>query len=299
MAESESNKNISYVEDGAIKRYLQEMDDYDFEHFVADLWERQGWNCTVSQASIDAGIDVTATKSTPYNQKKLIQVKRYGPNTTVGGPEIQQYASLKHQQSDADSVVVVTSNGFTKSAKERARDLNVKLVDGDSLENLVKRLDAEDLLTEYSKSKQVNSDAETSLLFQETGNKVTEERRSSNLRKGDGIFTPDSSPDWLYSLERSRQWHRLVPIGIALWFGALFLAATFEGVVNPIADLLGYGIVWPLTVGIPLAWYLDMRYVRDETEWYPTGPKYIGSSFFLGPLPMLYYYYKRYKTIGI
>lgn len=299
MVEPDSEKGMPYVEKKTIKYHFQEMDDYDFEYFVADLWERQGWNCTVSQASIDAGIDVTATKSVPYNQKKLIQAKRYGPNTTVGGPEIQQYASLKHQQPDADSVVVVTSNAFTKSAKERARELNVKLVDGDDLENLVKNLDAEDLLKKYHEPVQVTDDSKDGLYSEEIETGVTGERGSPNLRKGDGTLTPDSSPDWLYNLERSRQWHRLVPAGIALWFGALFLAATFEGVVNPIADLFGYGIVWPLTVGIPLAWYLDMRYVREETDWSPTGPKYIGSSFFLGPLPMLYYYYKRYKTIGL
>lgn len=52
------------------------MDDYDFEHFITDLWEEMGWQCKVSQASVDAGIDVVATKQTPYPQKKLIQGHR-------------------------------------------------------------------------------------------------------------------------------------------------------------------------------------------------------------------------------
>lgn len=39
-------------------------------------------------------MDGRATKPDPYEQKLLLQAKRYGPGTTVGSPEIQQYASL-------------------------------------------------------------------------------------------------------------------------------------------------------------------------------------------------------------
>ena len=131
---------------------LQSIDDYDFEHLVADLWARQGWDTEVSQASVDAGIDVIATKESPYPQKKLIQAKRYGSNTTVGGPDIQQYASLKHQRDNVDSVVVVTSNKFTRHAEDRAQELNVKTVDGDGLVKLVDQFNGYDLLEKYDTS---------------------------------------------------------------------------------------------------------------------------------------------------
>jgi hypothetical protein len=54
----------------SVKGRLQQVDDYEFEHFMADMWERMGWQCEVSQTFADAGIDVTATKTTPYPQKK-------------------------------------------------------------------------------------------------------------------------------------------------------------------------------------------------------------------------------------
>lgn len=133
-----------------MKRQLQQLDDYAFEHFIADLWREQGWDCTVSQASNDAGIDVTATRTDPYPQKLLIQAKRYGPNTAVGGPEIQQYASLKHGDTEADSSVVVTSGQFTDAARARAEELNVKLVDGNSLVRIIEEESASDLLEQYS-----------------------------------------------------------------------------------------------------------------------------------------------------
>lgn len=135
-----------------LKQRLQEMGNYEFEHFVADLWERQGWTTTVSQESVDAGVDVTVVKETPYPQKQLIQAKRYGQNTSVGGPDIQQYASLKHQQRGVDSVLVVTTSTFTRHAEDRAEELNVKLIDGDDLVQLVHNLDAYDLIDEYAPS---------------------------------------------------------------------------------------------------------------------------------------------------
>ena len=139
-----------YPMQAAVKNRLQRMDDYDFEYFVGDLWERMGWECDVSQASVDAGIDVVATKSNPYPQKSIIQAKRYGPNTTVGGPDVQQYASLKQQESGVDSVVIVTTNSFTRAAEKRAKELNVKLVDGDNLVSMIDDLRAEDLIEKHS-----------------------------------------------------------------------------------------------------------------------------------------------------
>ncbi|MFB1065025.1 restriction endonuclease [Natrinema sp. H-ect4] len=133
-------------DDTDIKQKLQSMDDYEFEHFVADLWETMGWDCEVSTASNDKGIDVRAKKTTPYNQKALIQAKRYGEGNKVGSPAIQQYSSLKHQEDNVDKVVVVTTSSYSRNAKELADDLNVKLIDGDDLIGLVDQEGAEELL---------------------------------------------------------------------------------------------------------------------------------------------------------
>lgn len=141
-----------------LKRTLQGMDDYDFEHFVADLWGRMGWETEVSNQSSDKGIDVVATRRSPYEEKALIQAKRYGPNTTVGSPAIQQYASLKHQRHGVDKVLVVTTNGFSGQAEELAHQLNVKLVDGDDLVGLVEELDAMDLVERYVPAREPESE---------------------------------------------------------------------------------------------------------------------------------------------
>lgn len=130
MASSEASETI---ED------FHAVDPYEFESFVADLWEQQGWSTYVSPGSNDRGIDVVASRDEPVAQKHLIQVKRYAPENKVGGPEIQQYASLLHQDPDADAVIVVTTSGFTRQARELAADLNVKLIDGAGLQRLVEK----------------------------------------------------------------------------------------------------------------------------------------------------------------
>jgi restriction endonuclease Mrr len=71
---------------GELKTVLQQMDPYEFEHFVADLWVRMGWETEVSDESMDEGVDVIARKQSPYEQTTLIQAKRYGPKRPLVRP---------------------------------------------------------------------------------------------------------------------------------------------------------------------------------------------------------------------
>lgn len=134
-----------------VKKQLQKIDDYDFEHFIAELWEQQGWKTTVSQKSVDSGVDVAAIKQAPYPQKTLIQAKRYAEGNNVSSTAIQQYASLKYQQDNVDTVIVVTTSSFTREAEKRAEELNVKLVDGDGLVSLIQENEFDTILHKYTR----------------------------------------------------------------------------------------------------------------------------------------------------
>ncbi|MFC4989406.1 restriction endonuclease [Saliphagus infecundisoli] len=129
---------------------LRQMDPYDFEHFVADLWRAQGWETTVSQESVDQGVDIVATKKSPFPQKQVIQVKRYAKDNTIGSPKVQQYSSLRQQEEGADVSVIVTTSSFTRQAEEIAQNLNVKLVDADDIYTLLEETDRFDLVSEYA-----------------------------------------------------------------------------------------------------------------------------------------------------
>ncbi|MFC7233439.1 restriction endonuclease [Saliphagus sp. GCM10025308] len=128
---------------------LQDIDSYKFEQFVGELWELQNWDTYVTKGANDGGVDVIAEQSTPFPKKQVIQVKRYRPSNSVGRPDIQQYASIRQEQTDVDTVVVVTTGRFTDGAKEVAKRLNVKLIDGSQLYNLIDALDAFQLAQSY------------------------------------------------------------------------------------------------------------------------------------------------------
>lgn len=140
------------AERGEMKQRLQNINPYEFEHFVGDLWEEEGWSTTVSQESNDQGVDVIADKSGTIDQRLAIQAKRYSEGNKVGRPKVQQYHSLKQQDTSADAAVVVTTSGFTKDARLWAHDHNVKLVNGDDLVDMVEKHDARDLVEEYAPS---------------------------------------------------------------------------------------------------------------------------------------------------
>ncbi|AZH26176.1 restriction endonuclease [Haloplanus aerogenes] len=128
---------------------LHDIDAYDFERVVADLWRLRGWETTITTGSNDGGVDVVAEKDDPFPRKQLIQAKRYARGNNVGSPDIQQYSSLKQQFGNVDTVVVVTTSDFTERAREVAASLNVKLIAGDQLASLLLDADARDILDEY------------------------------------------------------------------------------------------------------------------------------------------------------
>jgi HJR/Mrr/RecB family endonuclease len=128
---------------------LQRIDPYDFEEFIADLWQEQGWRTKVTQASNDGGIDVIASKGLIRRETWAFQVKRHGPNTKVGTPDIQQYSSLPHQHRKIDRVAIISSNEFTKGAREIASKLDVTLIGGEKLVKRCHRNGAVDLIDKY------------------------------------------------------------------------------------------------------------------------------------------------------
>ncbi len=82
---------------------------------------------------------ILSLKKAPFYQKHLIQAKRYSEDNKVGSPEVQQYSSLRQQQSDVDAVIIVSTSSFTSQAQQIADDLNVKLINGSDLLDLIKK----------------------------------------------------------------------------------------------------------------------------------------------------------------
>jgi len=133
----------------ALNRIVSDMDGYEFEHFVADVWAKRGWNTSVTDGSNDNGVDIVATRDGLFAEKHLIQAKKFA-DTSVSSPDIQKYASL-HLNSDVDAVVVVTTSDFSGPAEEIAEKRNVKLVDGAEIQRLVREMNLDGLIDEYTR----------------------------------------------------------------------------------------------------------------------------------------------------
>ncbi|TKX60757.1 restriction endonuclease [Halorubrum sp. ASP1] len=136
---------------------LQALDPYEFEKFVADVWEYMGWETTVTQQAGDRGKDIVARKELPFKQKQLIQVKRYARHNRVDIAEVQQYGSLYLDKSptrdvDADVVALVTTSSLTKPAQEKAQEINVRVVDGERLTRMVTEWDLSGIVGKYIES---------------------------------------------------------------------------------------------------------------------------------------------------
>lgn len=283
---------------------LQRMDPYEFEHFVADLWERMGWETTVSTASADKGVDVTAKKSTPYEQQVLIQAKRYGPNTTVGSPDIQQYASLRHQYSGVDKVIIVTTNEFTQQAREMATRLNVKCITGDELSQLIVDHDATDLVATYLDWIDVVDTAdEAGKQSDKTGDKPADAPESEGAvgptnagEPADAVETgktetaaaTNQTGTAASTAVESTAWHKLSIAGVLGW-PVLFFSVL---VLSETVWFLFFFTVW---IGLPVALALDARTVRKKTDWPTYWWAYVLGAlvWFLAVIPAGIYLWRR------
>jgi len=239
-----------------LKTALQQMDPYDFEHFVADLWNRMGWQTEVSSAAMDQGVDVTARKQHPYEQTTLIQAKRYGPNTTVGSPDIQQYASLGQQYDGVDKVIVVTTNEFTGQARDLADRLNVKLINGDSLVSLVIEHDALDLVDNYLEFvTTVESESDSEHPQQQADETQPEAAETTTTAEPESTTHSGAVP--------STVWEKTIMVAIPGWIVAFFG-------VEVLPESLWAVVFFAVWLGLPIALFLDARHVRKYRDW----PKY-------------------------
>lgn len=131
---------MSHISRSEFTHQIQQMDQMEFEQFVADIWSSQGWNTTLRSASDDRGIDIDvdiiASRSGVISRTEAIQVKRYD-SENITSPEVQQYGSIPYQEDDVETVIIVTSSSFSQPAQRTAESLNVKTVDSDGLYEIV------------------------------------------------------------------------------------------------------------------------------------------------------------------
>ncbi|CAN5300205.1 hypothetical protein BH20ACI1_BH20ACI1_16210 [soil metagenome] len=109
------------------------LDGYQFEDFLKDLYLKMGYEVEPTKLSGDQGADLVVVK---FGEKTVIQAKCYSGK--VGNKAIQEIlASMSLYKAQKGSVI--TNNYYTPAAFELADANNIKLIDRDSLEQLIKK----------------------------------------------------------------------------------------------------------------------------------------------------------------
>lgn len=123
-----------------LRNVITHMDPYAFEHLVARLLSKMGYNnIMVTQRASDEGIDVVGDVAVGIMEvRTAIQVKRVASN--VGRPVVSQFRGDMLAMEDIDQGMIITTAGFSQGAKDVARLPNtipIILIDGDQLAELL------------------------------------------------------------------------------------------------------------------------------------------------------------------
>ncbi|MDR3712038.1 MAG: restriction endonuclease [Puia sp.] len=108
--------------------HVDAMNGYDFEKFLAEVFQTAGYDVEGTKLSGDQGADLFATR---FGKKIVIQAKNYSGN--VGNTAVQEALSAKSFYA-CDEAMVVTNSYFTKSAIELAKATSVRLIDRPDLQ---------------------------------------------------------------------------------------------------------------------------------------------------------------------
>jgi|GEM_PF-3848572 len=185
------------ISDTEILARMQQLTGPEFEHFIAKLWDRRGFDTAVTATSGDRGIDVIAEREVPYPEKTLIQTKRYSDGNKVKSREIQQYHSIRDQRDNVDKVIVVTTSRFSGPAVELAEDLNVKYINGNSLADMIREMGAEDLVKEYTSPPSDAEKAPSSSLDSPSQGQTNQEVEPVPSDESDGLAAELTGLRWV------------------------------------------------------------------------------------------------------
>lgn len=101
------------------------MSPYDFEEFIAKLFNSQGYKTEVTKKTGDYGVDVIAENGL---EKIAIQCKKYQEGNSVGNQTVQMFlGAMQLKDLKANRGIIITTSEFTKQAYMQAEGNNIEL----------------------------------------------------------------------------------------------------------------------------------------------------------------------------
>lgn len=118
-----------------LKIYLDECSPFEFENFVSLLFQKMGYQTSVTRKTGDYGIDVIAKKD---GLRIGIQCKKNSPQNLVGNRVVRDTLGSMDKYKLNECILITTSD-FTPQAKEQARDAPIELWNRAELEEKIKK----------------------------------------------------------------------------------------------------------------------------------------------------------------
>lgn len=120
--------------------FLDRMDGYQFQGFIADLYQRLGFsNVRVGPVGADEGIDIKMEQPTAVGTIRCVVECKHHAEGIIGRPVIQKLHSAIITKA-MNKGIVVTSGYFSSDAIQYAENVGIELVDIDKLEELGKKV---------------------------------------------------------------------------------------------------------------------------------------------------------------
>lgn len=145
----EPNVEMEYIPEPVLSVYeeilqnpshVYNLEPWEFEEFVADVFRRKGFDATITQRTRDGGKDIIAEFEIGgilYNT--YFECKKYAQGHPVGVEIIRELFGVMNKDL-IDKGVIVTTSYFTKDAIDEANMLNgrIRLIDFNELQKLMR-----------------------------------------------------------------------------------------------------------------------------------------------------------------
>jgi HJR/Mrr/RecB family endonuclease len=112
-----------------------DLSPYEFEDFVAKLFQKMGYSTTVTKKTGDFGVDIIAKDKT---DTIAIQVKKNKIGSNIGNVTVQQILGAMWNIK-ANKAIIITTSDFTVQAKLQAKDAPVELWNRKILHEMIRK----------------------------------------------------------------------------------------------------------------------------------------------------------------
>lgn len=130
-------------------REIRQLTPRDFELLIADIWQEcQGWRTELTDPGPDGGVDIIG-RPPGGGSATAVQAKLYDAGNKLDVSDVREYGALPKERDAISSVTVVTTSAFTEGAWAAAERLDMKLIDGNMLLELIDKYGAHEIVAWY------------------------------------------------------------------------------------------------------------------------------------------------------